>query len=189
MTTGIYRISQAHQAIQPLARLKLLLQSLFRSLQFTYIPPSSSQKRLGCTFEIDSGNSICKPSYWNGLSAILTNGTLACGVAASRYILSQNVHRDGRWDNLYRLAISREQSYQLQDIHQYVFNKSANLLEDALGLVIAGGLSIYWGDNSGSNLDTEYGKTTRWGYGTAIFSTVQVGLARNGPLTSSCLKY
>ena len=141
-----------------------------RSLQYTRIPTRAGSKRLGYSFELYGDNSNCSPSDGNGLSDILTDGTLAHGAAASYHTLSQNIYRDGWWDNLYRLA-SFHETYQHQD-EVYVFNNSANALEDALGLLSAGGLSIYWGASPDTSI---YGSTTTWNYGSTSFSGTQVG--------------
>ncbi len=153
----------------------------FRSVQFTHITPGSDLEGLGYSFELNSTNATCKPDTYDYeddvremlLSDMLTDGTLAHGAAASYYMLSQNVYRDGWWDNLYRLAFSRAR-YLNSSLDSYVFTNSENQLEDALGMVSASELSIYWADDPAS-YTTDEARPLTWFGGTAMFSGVRVG--------------
>lgn len=83
----------------------------FRSIQYTRISSTSGLSGLGYPFEVNGTNATCAPNSFGGdlsTSDLLTDANLAHNAAALYYMLSQNVYRDGWWDNLYNIAFSCE---------------------------------------------------------------------------------
>ena len=144
-----------------------------RAVQYNRVSAGSYLDYFGYSFELNSTNETCTLGQEDGpisVSSIATESTLVHGAAASYALLSENVFRDGWWNNLYLIAQkSLDQGGQLTEP---VLDNSVNALEDALGLVSAGALSMYWANT----LEEDPGLL--WDGGTATFEGVRVGPGR-----------
>ena len=127
----------------------------FRSVNYSRASNRSDLDLDNIAFTVDGSGEACTPKYDGdviSLSDIITNGTLAYGAAASYPLLVENSYRDGWWPTLYEVANGGYTSTErMLASYNGSFSNAANPLEDALGLMSAIVLSLYWAEDLDSD--------------------------------------